>query len=317
MTLGSGIIRSMRKLTALVATLALSLVGCSSQDVPPAHKGRMFDKTGGLALYAGGRGFEGPILNPGTYYVGLYPEIRMIECGQKTVKEGLTALTKDGVQFSLDVYVSYGAACDEEKVVQTLLEKLSPEVMPVVGDKKEAEAHSVADPKLTITADQIYRVYIRPAIGEAVRESVSPYIANDVNANREKMFEEVKKAFAENLKKQQPQLVTIYSLNLSNLDFPDAMDKANAERAAQAILKDKAIAEREKVQAEIETAKLDIVKKEVEAQAEAKKIDTIGAALHRNPEYYVRDVYYYAADKGGSVMVPQNPNVILQMTPKK
>jgi regulator of protease activity HflC (stomatin/prohibitin superfamily) len=160
-------------------------------------------------------------------------------------------------------------------------------------------------------------VFIRPAIGEAVRESVSPYIANDVNAKREEIFDKIKKAFEENLKKQQPQLVVIYNMNLSNLDFPEAMDKANAERAAQAILKDKAIAEREKVQAEIETAKLDIVKQEVEAQATAKKIDVIGAALHRNPEYYVRDVYAYAAEKGGSVMVPQNPSVILQMTPKK
>jgi len=309
------------KLTNLVAPLAfLSLVGCSSQDVPPAHKGRMFDKTGGAALWVGGRGFEGPILGPGTYYVGLYPEIRMVECGQRTVKETLTALTKDGVQFSLDVYVSYGAACDEEKVVQTLLEKLSPEGAPppAAGDKKEdASSHSSADPKLTITADQVYRVFIRPAMGEAVREVVSPYIANDINAKREEIFEKVKKAFEENLKKQKPQLVTIYTLNLSNLDFPDAMDKANTERAVQAILKDKAIAEREKVQAEIETAKLDVVKRGVEAEAEAKKIDTIGAALHRNPEYYIRDVYYYAADKGGSVMVPSNPNVILQMTPKK
>ena len=97
-----------------LALAALSLIGCSSQDVPPAHKGRMFDKTGGAALWVGGRGFEGPILGPGTYYTGIYPEIRMVECGQRTVKESLTALTKDGVQFSLDVYVSYSAACDEE-----------------------------------------------------------------------------------------------------------------------------------------------------------------------------------------------------------
>ena len=310
-------------LTRLLGCLTfLSLVGCSSQDVPPAHKGRMFDKTGGAALWAGGRGFEGPILGPGTYYTGIYPEVRMVECGQRTVKEPLSALTKDGVQFSLDVYISYGAACDEEKVVLALLSKLSPEGAPpppAVADKKEdaSAAHSSADPRLTITADQIYRVFIRPAMGEAVRETVSPYIANDVNAKREEIFEKVKKAFAENLKKQEPQLVTIYNLNLSNLDFPDAMDQANTQRAVQAILKDKAIAEREKVQAEIETAKLDIVKQEVEAQATAKKIDVIGAALHRNPEYYVRDVYAYAAEKGGSVMVPQNPSVILQMTPKK
>lgn len=308
----------MRKTTAFLATLALTLVGCSSQTVPPAHKGRMFDKTGPLALYTGGRGFEGPILGPGTYFTAAYPEVRMVECGQKTVKESLTALTKDGVQFSLDVYVSYGAACDEEKVVQTLLEKLAPEgpVAAAPGQKPE-ENRTGADPMLTITADQIYRVFIRPAMGEAVRESVSPYIANDVNAKREEIFDKVKKAFEQNLKKQEPRLVTIYTLNLSNLDFPDAMDAANAARAVQAIEKDKAIAAREKVEAEIETAKLEVTKREVEAQAEAKKIDVIGAALHRNPEYYVRDVYYYAADKGGSVMVPQNPNVILQMTPKK
>lgn len=302
-----------------LALAALSLIGCSSQDVPPAHKGRMFDKTGGAALWVGGRGFEGPILGPGTYYTGIYPEIRMVECGQRTVKESLTALTKDGVQFSLDVYVSYSAACDEEKTVQTLLEKLSPEGKAPTPEKgkEDAAAHSSADPTLTITADQVYRVFIRPAMGEAVRESVSPYIANDVNEKREEIFEKVKKAFDENLKKQQQKLVTIYTMNLSNLDFPDAMDAANAARAVQAIEKDKAIAARAKVEAEIETAKLEVTKREVEAQAEAKKIDVIGAALHRNPEYYIRDVYFYAADKGGSVMVPSNPNVILQMTPKK
>lgn len=302
----------------LLAIAALSM-GCSSQNVPPAHKGRMFDKTGAAALWVGGKGFEGPVLGPGTYYTGIYPEIRMVECGQRTVKESLTALTKDGVQFSLDVYVSYSAACDEEKTVQTLLEKLSPEgkpPAPQVG-KEDASAHSSSDPELTITADQIYRVFIRPALGEAVRESVSPYIANDVNAAREELFGKVKKSFEENLAKQKEKLVTIYTLNLSNLDFPDAMDQANAARAVQAIEKDKAIAAREKVEAEIETAKLDITKQDVEAQAQAKKIDVIGAALHRNPEYYVRDVYFYAAEKGGSVMLPQNPNVILQMTPPK
>lgn len=304
----------------LLPLVALSLVGCT-QEIPPAHKGRKFDKTGALALWSGGNGFDGPVLGPGTHYVGVYPELRMVECAQRTVKESLNALTADGVQFSLDVYVSYGANCDEEAAIQTLLEKLAPEghVAQTAGKdgKSEEASKSSADPNFTITADQVYRIYIRPAIGEAVRESVSPYIANDVNSKREEIFGKIKKSFEDNLKAAKTRLVTIYNLNLSNLDFPDAMDKANAERAAQAIMKDKAIAEQEKVKAEIETAKLDIIKKEVEAQAEAKKIDTIGAALHRNPEYYVRDVYWYAAEKGGSVMVPSNPNVILQMTPKK
>jgi hypothetical protein len=60
---------------------------------------------------------------------------------------------------------------------------------------------------------------------------------------------------------------------------------------------------------------LQVDKSAAEAQAEARKIDVVGAALHRNPEYYVRDVYFYAAEHGGSVMLPSNPNVILSMTP--
>jgi len=304
--------------SAFLAALAALSVGCSSQEIPPAHKGRMFDKTGPMAFYSGGRGFEGPILGPGTYFTAIYPEVRMVECGQHTVKEHLTSLTKDNVQFSLDIYINYGAACDKGEVVQALLEKLSPEGAPPApaGDKTtQAQTASTADPKLTITADQVYRTFIRPAIGEAVRESVSAYIANDVNAKRDEIFGKIKATFDEYLKKQNPLFVTVYSLNLSNLDFPEAMDKANAERAAQAILRDKAIAEQEKIKAEIETARLEVVRAEVEAQAKAKKIDIEGAALKRNPEYYVRDVYYYAAQNGSSVMLPGDPSAVIQITP--
>ena len=53
-----------------------------------------------------------------------------------------------------------------------------------------------------------------------------------------------------------------------------------------------------------------------DAENEAVKIDAIGAALHRNPEYYVRDVYYYAAEHGGSVIVPTDPKIIMQLTPQ-
>lgn len=305
--------------TIIAATLTL---GCSSQDVPPAHKGRMFDKTGGAALWVGGRGFEGDVLGPGTYFTGMYPEIRMVDCAQQTIKEPMTALTKDGVQFSLDVYVTYSANCDSKEAVIALLDKLSPE-----GTKsaKEGEAAPVADAKLTITSEQVYRVFIKPLIGEAVRVAVSPYIANDINAKREEIFEKIKKSFTESVDAQQgktddgkprARLVTIGGLTLNNLDFPQSMDDANTERATQAILKDKSTAEQDKIKVEIETAKLAVERKRAEAQAEAAKIDVVGAALRRNPEYYIRDVYYYAAEKGGSVMLPGDPNVILQITPK-
>lgn len=315
----------------LIGLLTSLLSGCSSQDIPQAHKGRKFDKTGAAAFWVGGRGFEGPILGPGTYYTGIYPEIRMIDCGQRTIKEPLTALTKDGVQFILDIYVRFNANCESDPAVTTLLSTLSPANLaqhtpdpksPQADTKHDVDAEPVEPfPSLTITSSQIYSTYIRPALGEAVREAVSGYIANDVNGARDEMFTKIKDKFNTYLNKRvgkdDVRLVAVLDLNLSNLDFPDQLERANVERATVAVLKDKAIAEQEKIRAEIETAKLDITKREVEAQAEAKKIDTIGAALHRNHEYYIRDVYFYAAEKGGSVVLPADPNVILNLTKKQ
>lgn len=327
---------TMRKaLISLVGSIALlSLTtGCSGQDIPQAHKGRMFDKTGAIAFYSGGRGFEGPILGPGTVYTGIYPEVRMIDCGERTIKEPLTALTKDGVQFSLDIYVRFSANCNEDKAVEKLLSTLSPSNItvtvavadPAVAKSPAGPAETDPDPvepfpALTITNRQIYNTYVRAGLGEAVREAVATYIANEINGSRDEMFQQIKNKFNAYIdavaKKGDVKLVSILSLNLSNLDFPDQLEKANVDRATQAVLKDKAIAEREKVLAEIETSKLKVTQQDVESQAEAKKIDVVGAALHRNPEYYVQSVYALAAEKGGSVMLPTDPNVILQLTPK-
>lgn len=303
-----------------------ALFGCSSQTVPQAHKGRMFDKTGFMAFYAGGRGFEGAVLVPGTYYTGIYPEVRMLDCTRRTIKEPLSALAKDSVQFSLDIYISYSANCDDDEAVKKLLSDLAPighnnqEALIKSEEKSPADEKDPVeqDPDLTVTSRQIYDTYVRPALGEAVRATVAEYNANDVNQKREEVFKKISDKFATDLNKgSKIALVSMYSLNLSNFAFPKEMADANTDRATQAVLRDTAIAAREKVKAETETAQLRIKQTETEAQAEAAKIDTIGAALHRNPEYYVRDVYYYAAEKGGSVMVPNNPNVILQMTPPR
>lgn len=326
----------MKKLAIAIAALALA--GCSSENVPQAHKGRMFDKTGALAFYAGGRGFEGPVLNPGTYYTGIYPEIRMVDCSRRTIKEPLNALAKDSIQFSLDIYVSYSANCDDDTAIKWLLSDLAPLGASAQAAEQEKEKNIPTEekdpveqnPDLTITSRQLYNTYIRPALGEAVRRTVAEYNANDINQKREEMFKKITDGFNADLAKgaskkdetdpKAPKnivLVTVYSINLSNFAFPKEMADANTDRATQAVLRDTAIAAREKVKAETETAQLKISQTETEAKAEAAKIDVIGAALHRNPEYYVRDVYYYAAEKGGSVMVPQNPNVILSITPKK
>lgn len=305
-------------------SLAILMVGCSSQDVPPAHKGRMLDKTGWLALWSGGRGFEGPVLGPGTYYTGIYPEVRTIDCSTRTFKEPMTSMTNDTVQFALDVYITVSANCDEPKAVQILLEKLAPLGSVKDGEKGLGAGQGNADekdpvetdPERAVTSRQIYNTFVRPALGESVRQAISSYNANDINSHREELFTKIKVKLDSDLKGE-PKLVSVVNFNLSNFKLPEEMAKAAADRATQQVLRDKSLAEQEKIKVETDTAKLEIAKAEAEAMAKAKKIDIEGAALHRNPEYYVRDVYYYAAEKGGSMMVPSNPNVILQMTPKK
>lgn len=302
------------KLKCLIGAMALVTfnTGCSSQDVPQAHKGRMFDKTGVLAFYSGGKGFQGPVLSPGTYYTGVYPEVRMLDCTTRTIKEPLTSMTKDGVQFAVDIYVSFSANCDDDEAVVELLSKMSPDAAkPEEGDPTEKE------PLLTVSSRQIYSTFVRPALGESARQAISGYNANDLNAHRDELFNKVTTKLAADLGKEpKKRFVTIYSLNLSNFKLPDEMANAAADRATQQVLRDKSIAEQEKIKVETETAKLQVAKTRAEAEATAAKIDVEGAALARNPEYYIRDVYYYAAKEGGSVMVPSDPKLILQMTPK-
>jgi hypothetical protein len=230
----------------------------------------------------------------------------MLECGQKTVKEAMTALTKDGVQFGLDMYIRYAPNCDDDKAAARILETLTP---------APGEGHPSP---LVIYADQLYGVFLRPALGESVRESISPHIANEVNAKREEIFAGVREKFRALVDRQKPALILVGDLNLSNLDFPDQLDHANTDRAVQSVMKDKAIAERERVTAEIETTKMRRELAETEAGNDVARIVAIGKALHSNPEYLQydaqqrwNDIYFHAGEKGNLVIAAPAPNFIV------
>jgi regulator of protease activity HflC (stomatin/prohibitin superfamily) len=268
-------------------------------DVPQAHKGRMFSRTGALALWTGDKGFTGPVLGPGTYFTGTYNEIYMVDCSVLTVREPLTALTKDGVQFGLDIYVRFSADCDD-KTVEQLLSSGTP------------------DKDHTISAERLYNGLVRPAVGEAVRQVVSPYRANDLNEKREEVLNGIRKEFQEIMTAREKHIIKVYEVNLSNLDFPDAMDAANVDRAVQAVLKDKAIAERERVTAEIQTTLMKRELAEKEGEVAAARIEKIGAALKRNPEYLQYDmqtklpeIYRQAGANGNMVIAAPSPSILV------
>lgn len=294
----------MKKQILLLIGLVLFAFGCSSEEIPQAHKGRIFEKTGVLALYSGGVGFSGPILGPGTHYTGMYNEIKIVQCEQLTKKEEMTSLTKDGVQFKLDVYIRYSVNCEDEVAVKHILEKMAPQSWP------DQENHP--EWKHIIFGTQLYDGIIRPAIGATTRKSVSPYIANEINSKREEIFDHIQSSFQEEINNSKPKLVTILEVNLSNLDFPEELDKANVARAEQAIHKDKAIAERERVSAEIETTNMRKALAVSESNNEAARIDALGAAYHRNPEYVQLESVRIAAEKGNLIIAQPGNGIIIQ-----
>lgn len=275
------------------------LGGCATADIPQAHRGMKFHRTGALAFFRGGDGFQGPVLNPGSYYVGGYTDVVMVDCSMLTAREPLTALTKDGVQFGLDIYVRFSVECSDQSV-------------------KQIVASVPPDKDMTISAKKFYEMFVRPAIGEAVRHVVSPYRANDLNDNREELLTALRKRIAEGIAGKERKVITVYEVNLSNLDFPDAMDAANVDRAVQGVLKDKAIAERERVQAEIETMTLRRTLAEKEGETAAARIDKVGAALTRNPDYLqydlqskMPDIYKEAGANGNMVIAAPSPSILV------
>jgi regulator of protease activity HflC (stomatin/prohibitin superfamily) len=255
----------------------------------------MFDRTGPLALWIGGNGFTGPVLGPGTYFTGTYNEVYLVDCSMMTYREPLQALTRDGVQFGLDVYVRFGADCSDNTVVQLL-----GTVTPDQGN--------------TISAARLYEWLVRPTVNEAVRETVSPYRANDLNEKREELLGSIRKRIVDLMAQKEKNVVKVYELNLTNLDFPDAMDQANVDRAVQGVLRDKAIAERERVTAEIETMKMRRELAERESEVGAARIAQVGAALRQYPEYLQYDlqtklpeIYKEAGAHGNLVLAAPNP----------
>jgi regulator of protease activity HflC (stomatin/prohibitin superfamily) len=286
----------LRSLINLLLSCLFVLSGCFYEQIPPAHKAMLFD-AGGMICPFGGDGLTGPVRSSGSYFA-ICDFAMMVDCSQDTFKETMESLTKDGAQFKIDVYVTYQTSCTEENV-SAILNNVVP-----------------TDGRRIVTHEQIFGTFGRPMLGATLRAVVSEYSAPDINSEREVIFGKVSTSYIDKMKATQPAYLTIMDVQLSNMDFPDSLEAANLQRAEQAVMKDKAIAERERVAAELETAKQREALAEQEGRVEAAKIDQIGAALNRNPRYiqYVMqqqlpEIYKDAGANGNLVLAA--PNAIM------
>jgi SPFH domain / Band 7 family len=296
-----GVTTQLAKLFVLCCAVLLG--GCATYDIQQAHKGRLFGRTGFWTFYAGKTGFKGPVLGPGSYYAGVYDDYRTVDCSITSLQTPLDTLTRDGVHFGFTVVLRFSADCSD-RAIERLLATLTP-------DRDGA-----------ISPTKIFQTYIQPAIGEAAREYVSPLRANELNERQAQVTEGIRKRFLEIMRTRERLAVIIHEMNLVELTFPKEMDAANLDRAVQALLRDKAIAERERVTAEIETMRMRRELAEREADVAAARVEKIGEALRRYPEYLQYDlqqkmpeIYREAGQRGNLVIAAPNAVVSPGATP--
>ncbi|MDD4477099.1 MAG: SPFH domain-containing protein [Patescibacteria group bacterium] len=207
----------------IIFCLSFNFLGCVD-DIPQAHKGQIFNRTGFWALYIGGDGLSGPVLGPGTHYIGVYNNLSLVNCAQLTRFEEVTSLTRDGVRFSININTRYSANCSND-AIQKILSTLSPDRRDMIFHRNRRRD--------IITPEQIYLIFIQPTLWEALDEAVSPYSANDIKNknNREKIMDKIKNRIREMMKKKPLARVWEINLHLSNMDFPDSIKQINIERA--------------------------------------------------------------------------------------
>lgn len=115
---------------------------------------------------------------------------------------------------------------------------------------------------------------IPPFIQEAVKASTTKFTASELLSKRDLVKSEVETALGNRLKEYYS---TVVAVNLENIDWSDAYDKA---------IESKVIAqqEAEKAKQTLEKTKIDSEINKIQAQTEADSIRIRGEALRQNPE---------------------------------
>jgi len=285
----------------LMAILVFAMMGCNIVDIPPAHKGRVFEQS----MVGSSDGFIGNILGPGSQSIGVENEIFMVQCSESTTKEAFPSPAKDGVEFTVDVYVRFSANCDEAESVKWILSNVQPNPDVAKSEAARRSGNTEKDGEAatesgvfsgeymasTVTAYQLYRTYLRSTIGMAVRDVIAGYNSDEILVKRAKVGEEVAKAFTDKLAKvressKRPLIISIGQLDVSKITPPKSMQTKMTELANKKTELKIEEEEKKKVALQIKTEEQRKALAEAKAKKTSTEIDEIGAAIKRNPAYF-------------------------------
>lgn len=198
-------LQRMLSITALIAMTFL-MTACDTQDVPPGHKGFMFDKTGTLALYTGGEGLQtDTVLGSGTHYTGYYDEVIGVNCQDAHVKDQLQVLTKSDMKVTIDIRVTYAADCDSAESLAKIIEQV-----PRRGENPYVQPPAV------------FEKYVMPSIREALRNELAGVTIEEVKGVRGDLATAIRDEVNASIKEKKFP-VRIDLLAVSDITLPEAI----------------------------------------------------------------------------------------------
>ncbi len=196
-------LRTLKTLTlvGLVCAAAALNTGCDTEDISPGHKGFMFDRTGFLAGYSGGEGLEtDKVLEPGTHFMGVYDELRVVDCRDQHVREQVEVLTQSDITVTIDLRLTYAADCRTGEHMQMLINEVT------------------TGPDHIVKPEKVYELYVLPIVRESLRNYIADITIEDVKrvrlGLRDQVLEELQTSIRE---KNNPVVIKIVAVSSMTL----------------------------------------------------------------------------------------------------
>ncbi len=199
------------RLAAILLVAAATLLpACGTEDVPPGNKGFMFDRTGALALYSGGAGLlTEEVLESGTHFIGIYDEVRDVNCKDSSAKESIAVLTKSDLTVQVDIRITYAADCSSGATIKDILEHVD----HIDG---------------TVEPQGLYDRYILPVVRSSMRNRLADVTIEDVKSVRTELRDGILADLEKSLEEHsQPVLVKL--LQVSNIVLPIEITEKNKQ----------------------------------------------------------------------------------------
>jgi hypothetical protein len=283
----------------LLIALAIFALGCTER-VPPGYVGIVLTPSG----------FESDIIQPGNHACWGRDRLVLIETKEETVKERMSILCKDDLNFKFDLNVRARLrAVGSSKALKAILNRKGADIKEVKGIGN------------VLSFNTLYKTYIQPVARSVARTNVSQYETTQVRDHRK----DLEKAVLANLiKSVEGTPLEVVTITTSNFDYPDVITKAVEKRRKREIeIKE----ERAKQAMELLRAdnRLKLAEKlkqvrAAEAEADAVYIQILGRSLNKDYldwKRIERDVKLYENVGQGDKVIVTNGNTVMPIVGSK